>query len=264
MRDSYLEDFGLKNMGAKNTIVAYFKIMIVFPFMLFWNIFKFLFNPKKSVVRIFKRALVFPLLEFFTGKNTSEKVLEDYTYFHQSILKKEVFNSENIKLNFEAHKSILLNSKIATILTIFGLLFLFVVALDLVSLIQLMLVGLAFVSKSATAIIGFITLIVKILLTISLFAVEMSMLRSLFITEKSEIKDYLDEIIFYADTKNQELFGDEHAKKVKDTLYEAYLTEKSEIVLMETTLIDEYLDKEVKQISVEIIEADKNENADTK
>lgn len=246
--DSYLEELGLKNLGAKNTIIAYLKIAIVFPFVMIWNIFKFLFNPKKSVVRNFKRAIVFPILEFFTGKSTSEQILGDYTYFHQAILKKEIFNSENIKLNFEAHKSILLNSKIATFASIFVLLLVYEIAFELLDELQLSFFALSIVTAGLTSIIGFTITAIKVFLTIALFAVEINMIRALFVTSKDEIKDYLDETIFYADVKNEEIFGKEHSDKVKNALYDAYLTEKEEIQIMETDLIDEYLTHETKQL----------------
>jgi len=246
--DSYLKSMGLDKLGFKNTAIAFLKIAFLFPLVLMWRIFKFLFNPRKSVVNNFKKAIIFPVLEFLTGKSTSEKILEDYTYFHQAIIKKEVFENENIKLNFEAHKSILLNSKIATFLSIFVLIIIYEIAFEVIGELQLLFFGLAFVTGGLTSIISFAIMAIKALLVIALFAVEINLIRSLFVTEKEEIKDYLDETIFYADVKNAEIFGEEHAKKVKETLYDAYLTEKEEIKFMDTELIDEYLTHEVKQL----------------
>ena len=239
--DSYIEEVGLKNLGAKNSIIAYLKIAIVFPLIMIWNILKFLFNPKKSVMRVFKQAIVFPILEFFTGKSTSEQILGDYTHFHQAILKKEIFQGDNVKLNFDAHKSILLNSKIATIISIFVLLLVYEIAFDLLSEFQIAFLALSFVTAGITSIFGIAIFAAKALLTIALFAVEINMIRLLFVTSREEIKDYLDETIFYADIKNEEIFGKEHSNKVKNALYEAYLTEKEEIEVTKVDLISKYM-----------------------
>jgi len=265
-KDSYLEGLGLKNLGAKNAIVAYLKIIIMFPIILIWNIFKFLINPKKSVVRNFKKILVFPLLEFFTGKSTSEQILKDYTYFHQAILEKEVFDGENIKLNFEVHRSILLNSKIATLISIFVLLFVYMFVFALLDELQLLFLALAFVTAGLTSVISFLIIALKIFLVIALFAVEVNMIKALFVTSKEEIKDYLDETILYADIKSEEIFGKEHSEKVKSTLYSAYLTEKEEVHILESVgLVEKYIFEKIKQLQKTKKSEDKKvENSNSK
>lgn len=251
-KDSYIEDMGFQKMGAKNTIIAYLKIVVVFPLVMMWNITKFLFNPKRSVVRNFKMAIIFPIIEFFTGKATSEKILTDYTNIHEAILKKEVFQSENIKLNFEAHKSILLNSKIATLASIFILVVMYEMAFEVIDLFQILFYSLAFVTVGITAVLGFILTALKVILTIALFAVEINLIRAIFITETQEIRDYIDETIFYADVKNEEIFGKEHSEKVKNAMYEAYISEKAEIQFLSTDLMDEYITHEQKKITAKI------------
>ena len=252
--DSYLEELGLSKIGYKKLqwkkiAITYLKISIVFPFVMLWRIIKFLFNPTKSVVRGFKKTIVFPLLEFFTGKNTSEQILGDYTYIHQSILKKEkMFNGENIKLNFEAHRSILLNSKIATVISFIVLLLIYEFAFEILGDLQLMAFALSFVTAGITAFLGVLFWIFKAFLTFALFSVEIYMIRALVVTERDEIKDYLDETIFYADVKNSEIFGLEHSEKVKNALYDAYLTEKQEVQYLGTDLLDKYITHEKAQL----------------
>ena len=252
--DSYLKDIGLKNLDFKDVAIAYFKIVIIFPLALTWKIFKFLFNPKKSSVKIFKKAIIFPLLEFFTGKSTSDQILGDYTYFHQSVLKQEIFENENLKLNFVAHKEILLNSRIATFASMLMLIMLYSLFFESLNYFQVVFLGLSLFTAGLSSIFAFLIIFVKFFLVIALFAVEISLINSLFVTDRNEIKDYLDEVIFYANMKNEEIFGEEHAQKVKNVLYDSYLTKKEKIQNIEINLLDEYLTSKLEQLSIKKIE----------
>ena len=247
--DSYLSELGLSKMGFKNTALAFLKISVLFPLIFMLKVILFLINPSKSALRMFKMVIILPFLEFFTGKSISEGVLGEYSYLHNSILKKEDFSNHTVKINFALHKSILLNSRIATVLIFISLIFIYDGIFELIGLGQLTFFALSFVTAGITLFASVVLIVIKALLVIGLFAIEMNLFRSLFVTKKEEIKDYLDEIIFYADAKNSEIFGENHAKKVKEALYEMYLTDKSEVSFMHSDIIDHYLAHEVAQVT---------------
>jgi hypothetical protein len=227
MKTTYANDSYINDVNT-NYFIAFVKSISV-PLKMLWWVLKFLVNPKKSKVRALKQVLVYPVLDFFTHSNGSDLVLKDYSYFHEKIRSKEILD-ENIKINFDAHKAVLINSKIANVITLFYILTVYYFGFILITGLTIIFTALASIFPPIL-VIAPIFMILKAVLGVAGFAVFWATIKEILITDKQDIKQYLDEIIFYADLKNREIFGDEHADAVRNALYEAYLPQKLEQVI---------------------------------
>ncbi len=254
--DSFLADIGLDNLTKKERALTYLKIVFVVPFKFLMMLIRYLFNPKKSILRVFKKTIVLPFLEFFTGKKTTDKILDDYSVVHNAIVRKETFD-ENLKMNFGVHQDILINSKLSSLIMMFLVLLVYEEVLEGVDAINSIVLGSAILAGAFAhtsfgafllASISFFFLSVKAMLVIASFSVEFALVKSLFITKREEIQDYIDSATFYADLKNREVFGNEHADKVKQAMYEAYLTNKEEFTLIDRSVVNKIVYHEVKEI----------------
>jgi len=216
--DSYISDI------SGNYLIAWLKSTLI-PLQLLWWLVKFLANPKKSKVILIKQIVVYPILDFFTHESSSDKVLKDYTHYHNSILKQQI-HQEDVKISFENHKSILLNAKIANLITLVGILFLYFIGFLISVFLGSLFLLIGMVVPFLMGFTGIAIIVAKVIFGIAGFAVFWAVLKEICITDKEDIKSYLNEIIFYAHLKNCEIFGKEHAQKVKDALFEAYLPQK--------------------------------------